>query len=292
MESRARLPALFVSANATSIAGQRRHMRAIRVQLMLLTAAAGLGAVTIRFSPGAVDWAAFAAGTAFVMAALVRIQHFTTQPDKDWFDGRALAESVKTLAWRYAVGGDPFPVLLEPGRADREYVHRTSSLLDQLGSTTVLVIGDRREEITDWMRSLRSAPLAERSEAYERDRLDDQLDWYSERANANRRSMARVNAFTLALEGAGAVGAFLTATGTVRIDLLGFAGAAVAAVTAWSMAKQHSTLASSYAVAAHELNGIRALAAEPHSEEEWAIFVAEAEEAISREHTLWRASIR
>lgn len=286
------MPGLFITADETSIRGQRRHLRAIRAQLILLATAAALGALSWRVDPNGVDWAAFAAGTAFLLAGFVRIHHFTTQPDKAWFDGRAVAESVKTLAWRYAVAGAPFPLSLDPSEADREYVHRAASLLDQLNSSTVLVIGDRRDEITAWMRELRSQPLAERKVAYDRDRLQDQLRWYSQKAGANLRSGTRLNALTLALEGAGAVGAFLTATGTVHIDLLGFAGAAVAALTAWGQAKQHSALASSYSVAAHELSGIRALADEPRPEEQWAAFVAEAEEAISREHTLWRASIR
>lgn len=286
------MPGLFISADQASMRGQRRHFRAIRAQLVMLASAAALGAFSWRLDPEGVDWAAFAAGTAFVLAGFVRIHHFTTQPDKAWFDGRAVAESVKTMAWRYAVSGAPFPLSLEPSEADREYLLRAASLLDQLDSSTVLVIGDRREEITAWMRELRDQPLAERKAAYDRDRLRDQLKWYSQKASANLRSGSRLNALTLALEGAGAVGAFLTATGTVQIDLLGFAGAAVAALTAWGQAKQHSALASSYSVAAHELSGIRALAEEPKSEDEWAAFVAEAEEAISREHTLWRSSIR
>jgi len=286
------MPALFESADATSIRGQRRHLQAIRVQLLLLAAAAALGAISFRLSPDDVDWAAFAAGTAFVAAALVRVHHFATQPDGDWFDGRALAESVKTLAWRYAVGGAPFAVSLDAIEADREFVARTSSLLDELSLTTVLVVGEGKEEITDWMRELRGCLLEQRREAYDKGRLQDQLAWYSLKANANRKSAGRLNALTLSIEGAGAVGAFLTATGTVTIDLLGFAGAVVAALTAWGQAKQHSMLASSYSIAAHELSAIRALSGAPVAEDAWASFVGEAEEAISREHTLWRASVR
>jgi len=27
-----------------------------------------------------------------------------------WYDGRAVAESVKSLSWRYMMGADPFPL--------------------------------------------------------------------------------------------------------------------------------------------------------------------------------------
>ena len=54
--------------------------------------------------------------------------------------------------------------------------------------------------------------------------------------------------------------------------------------------KQHSNLASAYGVTADELARIRQLIEEQASEEDWDRFVGEAEEAISREHSMWKAS--
>ena len=76
----------------------------------------------------------------------------------------------------------------------------------------------------------------------------------------------------------------------LRIDLLGLAGAVIAAGAAWVQAKQHQTLANAYAVASQELAAISAQVDWASGEQEWAHFVDQAEEAISREHTLWRAS--
>jgi hypothetical protein len=82
----------------------------------------------------------------------------------------------------------------------------------------------------------------------------------------------------------------LKAIGTIQGDLLGFAGALVAAMTAWLQAKQHRSLAAAYTVTALELASVRSKIRHQQSEADWATFVSDAEEAFSREHTLWKAS--
>ena len=60
-------------------------------------------------------------------------------------------------------------------------------------------------------------------------------------------------------------------------------------VMAWIEAKQHRNLATAYGIASQELASIASELPTLNSEDGWADFVAKAEEAISREHTLWRA---
>jgi hypothetical protein len=89
---------------------------------------------------------------------------------------------------------------------------------------------------------------------------------------------------------AGATAAIFKAIGLLSIDLLGLIGTLAAAATSWLESRQHETLAQSYSVAAGELTAIRARLDFQETEEEWAAFVNDAESAISREHTLWRAA--
>ena len=96
----------------------------------------------------------------------------------------------------------------------------------------------------------------------------------------------------LILQIAAAVGAFLKGFGVFDIDLFGIAGAAAASAAAWLETKQHHVVARAYRVAAQELDAIDALIPQQRTEEAWGRFVAEAEEAISREHTMWKASSR
>ena len=93
----------------------------------------------------------------------------------------------------------------------------------------------------------------------------------------------------LAIQSLGLAGALLKGTGLIDFDALGILAAAAAAVLAWLQIKQHATLAQSYSHAAYELSTIGALIDSVQSEAEWGRFVNDAENAISREHTAWRA---
>ena len=123
------------------------------------------------------------------------------------------------------------------------------------------------------MQQLRGADLAARRAAYGADRLENQRAWYAAKASHNE----------------GLTGAILKATGSVDINLLGLLAAAAAGAAAWLQAKEHATLANAYGIAAQELGVIRMRLAKPSDEADWAAFVEDAEEAISREHTVWLA---
>ena len=56
------------------------------------------------------------------------------------------------------------------------------------------------------------------------------------------------------------------------------------------MVKQHRNLATAYSIASQELAEVATEFVTVKGEEHWAAFVSQAEGAISREHTLWRAS--
>jgi len=139
------------------------------------------------------------------------------------------------------------------------------------------------------MRAMRSLPLESRKEAYATGRIQDQQRWYFNKARWNRQRSNRWNAILLAVEAAGAVGAVVKATTDVPIDVLPVAAAVVAGATAYLQTKQHDTLASAYTVAYLELASVADLVDAITDEVEWAGFVDEAENAISREHTMWRA---
>jgi uncharacterized membrane protein len=95
---------------------------------------------------------------------------------------------------------------------------------------------------------------------------------------------------SIVLEIAGLIGGALKAFGWINFDLLGFLAAAAGCVMAWIEAKQHRNLATAYGIASQELASIATELPMVSSEERWAALVGQAEEAISREHTLWRAS--
>jgi hypothetical protein len=278
---------LFRSADATAIAAQRQYLLAIRVRLCLLVLAAAAGAVSV--AAGGVDWSSFAGAAALVAAALTELYLVRDQPERHWYEARAAAESAKTLGWRYAVGAEPFGVEALSGRdADRLLVQRLDDVLTDLDDLATEPPRGGTEQITPAMRAVRTAPLPVRRAVYERWRIEQELSWYRTKSAWNQRRASRLTLAVLAFEVVGVMGALLRVAG-ITVNLLGVAAAGAAALGLWSQTRQHQVLAHAYAVTAQELSSIRSLIQWQETEPEWTGFVDDAEAAISREHTLWRA---
>jgi hypothetical protein len=223
----------------------------------------------------------------FLVALLAEIWNAVEKPDRAWYEGRAAAESAKTLAWRYAVKGESFE---EGTDADRELVARVTELLQDLKDVDLPSPSATTEQVTSIMREIRGGTFEERRSAYREGRVEDQRRWYAKKADLNRRASRSWTLFLFAFEFLGLIGGVLLITGAVTVDLLGLFAALAATVTAWTQAKQFKTLATAYGVTTQELSGVKNELDGVESESEWAHFVGQAEEAISREHTLWRAS--
>jgi hypothetical protein len=140
------------------------------------------------------------------------------------------------------------------------------------------------------MEKLRAADWRDQRTVYLRDRIENQREWYSRKSETSRKRSSQWRALLILAEGLGVLAAFLRFSGNVDFDAAGVLGALVGAGVAWLSVRQHDNLSRAYAFASNELglaaDGLRAC----QSEEEWAQKAADAEEAISREHTMWRAS--
>lgn len=284
------LPALFGAADYTSISAQRQFMGATRLRLVLLVAAAAAGAARVQWE---INWFAFAGAALLLAAAILELYILRDRPDRRWYEGRAAAESAKTLGWRYAVAGAPFALDAMPQRqTDRLLIDRLEEILTDLGDLSFDPRHSTAQQITPAMRELRAGPLDQRKAAYESQRIQHQIDWYANNSARHERQARRLTWAVLAFEILGAVGGLLLALrpGLPVANVLGVAATAAAAVGAWLQAKQHHTVARAYAVAAQELSSIRSLIRWQETEQDWSRFVDDAETAISREHTLWRAN--
>lgn len=282
-------PALFEAADQKAIAAQHELMTATKVRLYGLLGAALFGLFTWKVSVIPGDLAGIAAAISFVIALMAEIVIIRHDPARVWYDARAAAESVKTLTWRYAVAGDPFPRSLAGKAADARFLQQLRSILSVVRDLN-LNLPPEITQISPSMRELRHKTLDERRRTYLQDRVQDQQEWYTRKAQWNSTRASRWTIFLVVAEFGGLVAALLKAVGIVENDLLGLAGALVAAMTAWLETRQHRSLSAAYGVAAHELRLLREGAPNEPTEEEWARFVADAEEAFSREHTLWRST--
>jgi hypothetical protein len=257
------------------------------VRLGALLVAAFGGALTLT-TAGGFQIGGGLAFLAFACALGAELFLGTTSPLTTWYEGRAAAESAKTLAWRYMVRAEPFEV--DSPDVDKQFLAQTYSLLQDLRSISLGTGEPDAHQISDKMRQVRALDFDERRQVYLADRIADQQRWYSEKARWNDRRARRWVLVSIVLEIAGLLGGAFKAFGWISFDLLGFLAASAGGVMAWIEGKQHRNLATAYGIASQELASIATELPTLNNEEHWASFVGQAEEAISREHTLWRAS--
>jgi hypothetical protein len=289
-EAESAFPPLYAAADRNSEDGQRRFLNATRLRLVMLVVAAAFGLGSWRIPAGA-DLAGVGAAVAFVVALLAELYLLQARPDRLWYDGRAVAESAKTLTWRYLVGGSPFGrEEVSEREAEQLLLDRFRQITGDLRGAHLVPVSGAADQLSPVLRRLRAGSLDERRDRYRDERIGGQQAWYARSAQRHERRATQWSLLLTSLEALGLAGGILKATGVLGVDLLGLAGALVAAGAAWVNAKQHQNLANAYAVASHELAAISGQVGWASSEQEWAHFVDQAEEAISREHTLWRAS--
>ncbi len=284
--SSADMPPLFRDADNLSVHGQRRFIRATASRLTLAVAAAVFAAVAYAVHIGEIEVFSIAGAAAFVGAFSVEIWLLTDRPEQMWYQGRALAESAKTLAWRYAVGALPFP--LNKANADVYLGEQLAGLLND--APGVNIVPNSVPVISDSVAALRRKSLTQRREVYIRDRIVDQQRWYGAKAEKNSRDARLWQVGLMIAELIGALIASLKAFDILHADITSIASTALGAGAAWLAVRQHESLGHAYTMASHELGLIAARLAGVGDEDAWAAEVADAEEAISREHTMWRAA--
>ena len=276
-------PALYRSADALSKQQQAIFLLCLGFHLLLLVIAAALSVFYVASS-----------GIAYVQAACLLLTVFLSifigyqKPDRVWYNTRAVAESVKTLTWRYMMRAEPFQATDDTPL--RYFQKKLKDVLDQNQQALGLLsanLADR--QITETIRSHREAPFETRKDIYIRDRIDDQCAWYARKANFNRRH-ARIFFAALVLSNVVALSLSMyriidPATQFFPTDIF---VALSASLLTWIQGKRYSELAASYALAAHEIGIIRDQAYDV-PESQFSVFVADTESAFSREHTQWVA---
>lgn len=279
-------PALYYPADADSLAGQQRFVRATRLRLSALFAAAVGGAWSLE--AGSLDLFGLLGLLSFVIALGTSAYLQTTDPARRWYDGRTASEFIKTLTWRYVAGGNPFPASPTDEAADRAFRSQLAARLD-LEKLPAPRPGAPTKQITDRMRELRAGSFAQRRQAYRDGRIEDQRVWHARKAEVNEQRKNTFTGIAITLEFAGVVGAAFKAFGLLDIDLLGVFSAAAAGLAAWMQARSYGDNQRAYARTAHQL-GLIADELDTVAEVDWPRFVDQAENALSSEHIQWRAA--
>lgn len=289
---RGSFPALYRAADDASINCQKIYIALIAFDLILMVVGAALS--TIGFAdPHTQQVVLWSAVTAFLVGLFVSALLAVKRWDRVWFSGRAVAESVKSLAWKFATCANPFPVGLEDGKATRRLLDMFQELLGSHKELQPhLVGGDILEDhATEWMREVRRAVAPQvRRDVYLAQRVYEQQGWYADRAALNRRMQSRWFLFFILAQAVALVFGVVAATHPEwNSQPSGAFAALAAAIVGWVQVRRFQELAQTYGQAALELGFIAEKSRDVSSEKDLSRLVVDAEAAISREHTGWVA---
>lgn len=283
------LPALFRDADRASGKGQRRYLSFVIANLALMV----IGALATSLSVVSLQSLLAACGAVFLVIGVALSMFTWVKPfHKEWYGGRAIAESVKTLAWRYVMRAEPYDGEKQPEEVNRLFEKHLRDILQNrqwLGAALVHLDGSA-DQITGRMRDIREQSLEQRKAIYLRDRVEDQQQWYAKKAAGNNSAAMWWFAGLVACQvGAAGTAILLAVCAQLKFNLAAIFAAGAAAIVAWIQVKQYEDLAQAYGLTSNELSFLRSRYDAITSDEELSTFVIDVENAISKEHTLWVA---
>jgi hypothetical protein len=299
-------PALYVAASEASKRGQRLYKWLSIVELLLVIAGlvVAVGASFLPKGPelppgippppgeppsGPERLAVLAMAGAFLGAFVVKFLGHSASYDDDWFTGRAVAETTKSISWRYMMRVPPY----QGDDADHHFTLDLASLVRRAGQIRQALdrLPVRPQQISETMRQVRGMSLPERRDFYVTRRLLEQAAWYGRRGAGHRRLASRwfwISVF-FQLAAAGIALLALQSVDSTLLRLMSLFASAAIAITAWTQLNRDDELAKTYASALQELLLVAETAESVGSEEALADVVAEGEEAIGRENKVWVA---
>ncbi|PHZ84659.1 DUF4231 domain-containing protein [Paremcibacter congregatus] len=283
------LPALFQSADMASLKAQSRYYFALKSYLILLVIAA-----LIAFYFPNESYGALASVSLFLITLGILIWLNVQKPEDTWYNGRAVAESIKTRSWRWVMRAEPYDHEVPEEQIRKEFLSDLKSILNQNKSLSGHLDSQNNNgnAISDEMKEIRNLPLEERLEIYKKERVGDQATWYGKKALFNKRKAKQWFIISIILHSL-AVFMLLYRVKEPSISLpIEVVATAASAVLTWLQSKKHNELNSSYSLAAHEIVLIKSEAEDVESEKLLSNFVVNSESAFSREHTQWSARKR
>ncbi len=278
-------PALFLDADAGANRYQAKFLRLIRGEYLTLFLAA---VFSMSFLHGVIYFLFYAA--VFFVGLLILVSRAQSKPEQWWYRCRALAESVKTLTWRYMMHAAPF----DGGDAQAKLKFRDElhEMFRQNNDTAKQITNDwsGNHQITKAMEDVRGKNRAERMAYYLENRVDEQRSWYRRKSKMNR-DCAQIWVWVsgVAYVAAGSMALARIALPDWKYWPIEPLIVIAASIVGWTQIKKFNELAAAYTVTAHEIGLIRPKVEAVTNEAEFSEFVNDAEKAFSREHTLWIA---
>ena len=224
----------------------------------------------------------FVSAAALVLAAFFTKEIFSPDPEARAVRARAAAEAFKSQAYLLATGAPPYEAITTPEELFAR-PQRVQQAVENLAPLT----------ITEAQKIERSPSVPMSMDEYVKQRVDDQIEFYSRSADANTQKVAKTRRLSVIL---GALAAVLGIVATTYASVAGWVaviGTITAAIAARQYAGRYQFLIVSYRAAAEKLEGLKArweverkIQAGAAADQK---FIQACEQAISTENSAWMA---
>jgi len=271
-------PELFQAADKLAIDTQKKYFLYLRLYLVLL-----LSAAIISYQWQETLFGDFSICFLFLIALCIFFFLQLKMPDSIWFEARVVAESIKTLIWRWMMHATPYQ-----DENDEHRIHQDLKEIiaqhKELASVFLASI-ETNEIITQKMNQIRNMKCSERKDYYMQYRIKDQHSWYVRKSEYNRTKGNNWFWISICLHALAIIflGIRIFAF-QYQFPIEIFATAAIFIHT-WLQAKKSNQLGIAYSLTANEIATFLSEAESVQTEDKLSNFVVNSENAFSRKHT-------
>lgn len=287
-------PNYYIAGDQASLMAQRLYTRYVRLDLFLMVLSTSLTIYNFQ-SEESKKIIYIISGIIMLIAIIFSLVIKNKKYEDIWYRGRALAESVKTLTWRYMTKSEYFDSSITDEEAKLRFTNRMRELHEEFKDLHSSLKAKHLSlpVINNEMGKVRKLDLRGRKKFYLKNRIDNQISWYSNKADSNKTKYENwfwgvIAMQLLALTSIG----YLILSPESNFNFVGLFTTLSASFFGWLQLKKYQENKEAYTTATSELNLIKQEIEFIDTEEKFKIFVLDSENAMSREHTLWLAQKR
>lgn len=202
-----------------------------------------------------------------------------------WYSSREVAESIKTICWRYCMRAEPYNVSDEA--ADKILIDTMKDIINMNHTYNINMSVDfeKSDLLPKTMKDIRLKSLNDRFLYYKNFRVKNQKDWYSNKSFQKEKS-SRIFFFLLIIISFTITFMIILDRDNLPIQSL---ISLLSVLFTWFQTKKYRELSQAYSLAAHEIGFIFLEEGKNFTEEKFSKYVNNTENAFSREHTQWIA---
>lgn len=287
-------PNYFQASDKLSIDSQKYYLNIIRADLLSMIFAALLAIYSFQITEYKLG-VHILIGILLLLGLILTIILKSKKYEDIWYQGRALAESCKTITWRFSMCSEYFESNISQEEVKERFITRIKEIANEFsnlsGSLNAKILN--KEIITDKMLELRNLSVNEKKEYYIKQRIENQKKWYAEKAEWNKNKSNFWFWLIIVSQAVALISiVFLIKNPDNNWNLVGLLTTIASSAISWLQIKQHQELKQAYTTASEELNFIKELSYKVTNNEQLSEFILDSENAISREHTLWIAQRR